>query len=109
VNPKEVQIQSIPKFVLADVDRQTNDWQPAPLKIPVLGNVENVLVAFDDYVVGQEFIDKARAAAGSELVPVTEEQFRGLCRQCVELGVELVLTYITVDVFLTAGTATFVE
>jgi hypothetical protein len=105
---------SIPKFVLADVDKQASDWQPEILKIPVLGSVQSVLVAFDDYVVGEEFIDKVPAAAGSELVAVNEEQFKTLCRRCVEIGVEIVLTYImgesdTGFVYLTAGTAVYVE
>jgi hypothetical protein len=73
-----------------------------------------VLVGFDDYVVGQEFIDKTPAAAGAELVAVNEEEFKDLCRRCVEIGVDLVLTYIMAEsstgfVYLTAGTATYVE
>lgn len=74
-----------------------------------------MLVAFDDYVVGQEFIDKIPAAAGSELVAVNEEQFKTLCRRCVEVGVEIVLTYVMGGeseggfVYLTAGTAVYVE
>jgi hypothetical protein len=84
------------------------------LKIPVLGNEESVLVAFDDYLVGQEFIDKVPAAAGSELAPVNEEQFKTLCLRCVEIGVKIVLTYImgesdTGFVYLTAATAAYVE
>jgi hypothetical protein len=107
-------MNSIPKFVLADVDKETSEWRPEILKIPVLGSVQSVLVAFNDYVVGQELIDKFPAAAGSELVAVNEEEFKNLCRRCVEIGVEIVLTYIMAEsntgfVYLTAGTATYVE
>lgn len=107
-------MSSIPKFVLADVDKQSSDWRPEILKIPVLGSVQSVLVGFDDYVVGQEFIDKTPAAASSELVAVNEDEFKDLCRRCVEIGVEIVLTYIMAEsgtgfVYLSAGTATYVE
>lgn len=106
-------MDSIPKFVLADVNRETNDWRPEILKIPVLGSVQSVLVAFDDYVIGEKFIDKVPAAAGSELVGVNEEEFKNLCRRCVENGVEIVLTYMDESdagfAYLTAGTTGYVE
>lgn len=107
-------MHSIPKYLLANVNKQTGDWKPEVLKISVLGDVQSVLVAFDDYMVGQEFIDEVPAAAGSELVAVNEEEFKKLCRRGVEIGVEIVLTYIKAEsgtgfVYLTAGTATYTE
>ena len=84
--------------MLASLNEHGKGWQPHILRVPVQGALHSCLIAFDDYAVGEEFINRIPAAAGGELIFVIERQWRDICRQCSELGINHALIYFELGV-----------
>lgn len=81
-----------PEFILARVEG--GGWKPEILQVPVLGTRQPVLVAFEDYFVGQDFVNDHAPISEVEGVLIDEEQWRGVCRTAAEVGIVLVLIYL---------------
>lgn len=81
-----------PEFILARVEG--GGWKPEIMQVPVLGVRQPVVVAFEDYFVGQDFVNDHAPISEVEVVLVDGGQWQDVCSTAADVGINLVLIYL---------------